>query len=96
MLQATIAHTRAVLFINRHAVICVHMTARRSELAYRSWQCRQLIVVEVLSRIQEPFLFVKLHAVICVHIAARHSELAYLRRQARHLIVAEAQLPQRR
>ena len=31
------------LFVNRHAVIQHHVAARRSELAYRSRQARQLV-----------------------------------------------------
>ena len=34
------------LFVNHHAVIKTHEAARRSELAYCSRQCRQLIVAE--------------------------------------------------
>ena len=34
------------LFVKRHAGIQMHVAARRSELAYRSRQCRQQIVVE--------------------------------------------------
>ena len=33
------------LFVNRHAGIEMHVAARRSELAYRSRQARQLIAV---------------------------------------------------
>ena len=33
------------LFVNRHAVIQMHVAARRSELAYRSRHARQLIAL---------------------------------------------------
>ena len=38
---------KTILFVDRHIGVRAHATARRSELAYRSRQCRQLVAHEV-------------------------------------------------